>query len=450
MPEDPGFPAISAEGILTVSALNRMARQSLERQFPLLWVSGEISNLRRPGSGHLYFALKDESAQIDCVMFRGRAQLVPFRLQDGLRIEARALVTLYEARGGFQLNVEALRQAGIGVLYEAFVRLRALLEQEGLFASERKQLLPEYPRRIGIVTSLQAAALQDILTTLARRAVHLPVVIYPVPVQGEGAAEKIADVLRKAASRLECDVLIIARGGGSIEDLWSFNEEAVVRAIAACPIPVITGIGHETDTTLADLVADWRAPTPTAAAEAATGGFVQAQGRLGFLHSRIRGSMIRFVQSRSQHIDQLARRLTHPGERLKRLKAEAAHLSSRLFAALRQKIVLSDATLRRIELRIGMRRPDCRHIGRDLNGIEGRMRIASTALLSRYKHRLETLAGTLQHLSPQSVLQRGYALAHTLDGQIIRSASQLNPGTTIRLTFGEGGADATVTHTWKE
>ncbi len=450
MPEDFNFPVISAEGILSVSALNRMARQTLERQFPLLWISGEISNLRRPSSGHLYFALKDENAQVDCVMFRGRAQLVPFRLQDGLRIEARALVTLYEARGGFQLNVEALRHAGIGVLHEAFVRLRGLLEQEGLFAPERKQPLPEHPRRLGIVTSLQAAALQDVLTTLARRAAHLPVVIYPVPVQGEGAAEKIADALHMAASRLECDVLIVARGGGSIEDLWSFNEEVVVRAIAACAIPVITGIGHETDTTLADLVADCRAPTPTAAAEMATGGFVQARGRLDLLNNRIRTSMIRLIQDRSQHIDQLTRRLTHPGERLKRLKAEAALLSSRLSAALRQRIGLNDTALRRIELRIGMHRPDCRHIRRDLTEIEGRIRVASTSLLSRHRQRLDTLASSLLHLSPQGVLQRGYALARTPDGRIVRSVSQLGPGATIRLTLGEGEADATITRTRRE
>lgn len=444
MSEDFHFPSISAEDILTVSALNRMARQSLERQFPLLWISGEISNLRRPSSGHLYFALKDENAQVDCVMFRGRAQLVPFRLQDGLRIEARALVTLYEARGGFQLNVEALRHAGIGALYEAFIRLRAKLEQEGLFAPERKQAVPEYPRRIGIVTSLQAAALQDILTTLARRAAHLPVVIYPIAVQGEGATEKIVEALRTAANRRECEVLIVARGGGSIEDLWSFNEEGVARAIAACPIPVITGIGHETDTTLADLAADCRAPTPTAAAEMATRGFAHVQGQLDLFCNRIRSSMRRLLQDRSQRIDQLTIRLTHPGERLKRLKAEAAHLSSRLSAALRQKIGIHDAALRRIEMRIGLRRPDCRTRRRDLNEIEARLRIASASLHAQYRHQLDTLANSLQHLSPQAVLQRGYALARTADGQIIRSASQLTQGCSLRLTFGEGEADASV------
>lgn len=245
-----------------MSALNQLVRKALESSFPLLWVNGEISNLRRPASGHVYFALKDDNAQVDCVMFRGRAQLLPFRLQDGMRIEARALVTLYEARGGFQLNIETLRHAGIGALFEAFARLRGKLESEGLFAAERKLPLPRFPRRIGIVTSLQAAALHDVLAALKRRAPHLPVVIFPTLVQGEGAAEGIAEAIGIAAGRGACDVLIVARGGGSIEDLWAFNEETVARAIDACPIPVITGIGHETDTTIADFVADCRAATP--------------------------------------------------------------------------------------------------------------------------------------------------------------------------------------------
>jgi exodeoxyribonuclease VII large subunit len=288
MPSEATPAAISGEEILSVSALNRLARQALEQRFPLLWVSGEISNLRRPASGHVYFALKDENAQVDCVMFRNRSQLVPFRLQDGLRVEARALVTLYEARGGFQLGIETLRQAGIGALFEAFARLREKLEKEGLFAAERRLPLPRFPRRIGIVTSLQAAALRDVLAALERRARHLPVAIYPTLVQGEGAAAGIADAIRTAAERGECDLLIVARGGGSIEDLWAFNEEIVARAIDACPIPIVSGIGHETDTTIADLVADCRAATPTAAAELASAGWFEAQAELRRLANELR------------------------------------------------------------------------------------------------------------------------------------------------------------------
>ncbi len=437
--------AISGEEILSVSTLNRLARQALESRFPLLWVSGEISNLRRPASGHLYFALKDEGAQVDCVMFRGRAQLLPFRLQDGLRVEARALVTLYEARGGFQLNVEALRHAGIGALFEAFARLRTKLEHEGLFAPERRLPLPRFPRRIGIVTSLQAAALRDILAALARRAPHLPVVIYPTPVQGEEAAANIAGAMRNAASRDECDVVLVARGGGSIEDLWAFNEEVVARAIDACTIPVVTGIGHETDTTIADLVADCRAATPTAAAELASAGYVEAQGELRRLATAMPTEMRRRLQERMQRIDLLGRRLVHPGERLGRLRAETAHLATRLGTGLRQRIGSRFSDLQRLQARFALCRPDLRHARRDLDELAMRLRTSASTGLSRQAGRVAQLAASLDHLSPQAVLQRGYSLVRKTDGSIVRDASKLAVAESLHLTFGSGAAEAQVT-----
>jgi exodeoxyribonuclease VII large subunit len=445
MSAESALPAISGEEILSVSALNRLARQALENRFPLLWVSGEISNLRRPASGHLYFALKDEGAQVDCVMFRGRAQLLPFRLQDGMRVETRALVTLYEARGGFQLNVEALRHAGIGALFEAFARLRAKLEHEGLFAPERRLPLPRFPRRIGIVTSLQAAALRDILAALARRAPHLPVVIYPTLVQGEEAAANIAEAIRIAASRDECDVVLVARGGGSIEDLWAFNEEDVARAIDACPIPLVTGIGHETDTTIADLVADCRAATPTAAAELVSAGYFEAQGELRRLATAMRTEMRRRLQEHMQRIDILGRRLVHPGERLGRLRAETAHLATRLDAGLRQRIGSRFADLQRLMARFALRRPDLRHLQRDLDEIASRLRASASSGLSRQANRLAQLAASLDHLSPQAVLQRGFSLVRKPDGSIVRDAAQLTVAEPVQLTFGTGAAEAQVT-----
>ncbi|MBV6476801.1 MAG: exodeoxyribonuclease VII large subunit [Rhodocyclaceae bacterium] len=445
MPSEATPAAISGEEILSVSALNRLARQALEQRFPLLWVSGEISNLRRPASGHVYFALKDENAQVDCVMFRNRSQLVPFRLQDGLRVEARALVTLYEARGGFQLGIETLRQAGIGALFEAFARLREKLEKEGLFAAERRLPLPRFPRRIGIVTSLQAAALRDVLAALERRARHLPVAIYPTLVQGEGAAAGIADAIRTAAERGECDLLIVARGGGSIEDLWAFNEEIVARAIDACPIPIVSGIGHETDTTIADLVADCRAATPTAAAELASAGWFEAQAELRRLANELRHHMQRRLQERMQRVDLLARRLSHPGERLGRLRAETAHLASRLGSSLRQKIVACRTDMQGLETRLAVRRPDIRHAQRDLDELAGRVRAAAAVGLTQHRHRLQSLAASLGHLSPQAVLARGFSLVRKSDGSIVRSSAQLDDGDRLRLTFGEGEAEAQVT-----
>ncbi len=250
----------SAPSAISVSALNQAAARLLERNFPLTWVSGEVSNFTRAASGHWYFTLKDDAAQVRAVMFRGRAQHVGFTPKNGDKLEVRALVTLYTPRGDFQLNVEAIRRSGTGNLYEAFLKLKDKLNAEGLFSPERKRALPVFPRTIGIVTSPKAAALHDVLTSFARRAPHVKLIVYPTPVQGEGAGQKIAQTLATASRRAECDVLLLCRGGGSLEDLWAFNEEVVARAIVASTIPIICGVGHETDITIADFTADLRAP----------------------------------------------------------------------------------------------------------------------------------------------------------------------------------------------
>ena len=296
--------------------LNRLARERLESAFPLCWVAGEVSNLTAAASGHVYFSLKDSVAQVRCVMFRNRAQLLGWRLENGQHIEVRVLVTLYEARGDFQLNIEAARKAGLGNLYEQFVRLKQKLESEGLFAVECKRRLPAFPRRIGIVTSLQAAALRDVLSTLARRASHIGLVLYPTPVQGEGAAAQIAAAIRRAGERGECDVLILCRGGGSLEDLWAFNDEALARTIRSCPIPVICGVGHETDFTLADFAADRRAPTPTAAAELAAPERTALLSQLAEHRNALRRQIRQDQNQRSQHLARLAHRLQDPEQRL--------------------------------------------------------------------------------------------------------------------------------------
>ncbi|HEY5019718.1 MAG TPA: exodeoxyribonuclease VII large subunit, partial [Steroidobacteraceae bacterium] len=259
----------------------------LERRFPLQWVAGEISNLRPAASGHLYFTIKDQTAQADCVMFKSRAAALDWEPADGLQVEVRALVTLYEPRGRFQLNVEAMRRAGLGPLYERFLKLKDKLGREGLFDPDAKRPIPEHPRQIGIVTSLAAAALRDVLTTLQRRNPSIPVIVYPAPVQGEGAAAKLVQALAAANARAECDVLLLVRGGGSIEDLWQFNEEALARAIRASDIPVVCGVGHETDFTIADFAADARAPTPTAAAELVSPSLEALRARIAETASRI-------------------------------------------------------------------------------------------------------------------------------------------------------------------
>src|SRR5574343_1163875 len=278
-------PAKSAT-TLTVSSLNRLVRECLEANFPLTWVGGEISNLTYAASGHVYFSLKDSSAQVRCVMWRNRAQLLGWRLENGQKIEARALVSFYEPRGEFQLNIEAIRRAGQGNLFERFLKLKAQLEAEGLFAPEAKRPLPTFPRHVAIVSSLQAAALRDVLTTLHRRAPHLRLSIFPTLVQGEGAGARFAEAFAQAGSS-DCDAILLCRGGGSIEDLWSFNEECVARAIRASAIPVIAGVGHETAFTIADFAADLRAPTPTAAAELVSSDRDSLADRLDRLHEQL-------------------------------------------------------------------------------------------------------------------------------------------------------------------
>ena len=431
--------------IITVSTLNRIARETLERGIPLMWIAGEASNLTRAASGHIYFSLKDEAAQVRCVMFRNRAQLVPFRLQEGMRVEARALVTLYEARGDFQLNVEVLRQAGIGALYEAFARLREKLDKEGLFAAERKKPLPRFPRRVGIVTSLQAAALRDILSALERRCPHLPAVLYPAPVQGEGAAEKIAAAIRIAGERGECDVLIVARGGGSIEDLWAFNEETVARAIDACPIPVVAGIGHETDTTIADLAADRRATTPTAAAELVSAGYVEARQHLARLGAALHETLRRALETRMQRLDLLGRSLVRPGERLARLRVEVSHLDTRLAANLHLRLGKAAGVLQQARSRLASARPDMRLAKRDLHELGRRMQNTQAVRFEGQHIALAALATNLAHLSPNAVLQRGYSITRKADGTIVHSSEELAEDEALHLTFGHGWADARVT-----
>jgi exodeoxyribonuclease VII large subunit len=408
--------------ILSVTELNRYARSALEREFPPLWVAGEVSNLTRAPSGHWYFTLKDADAQVRCAMFRSRAQSVPWRLENGQQVEARALVTLYEARGEFQLNVESLRRAGLGRLYETFLRLKEKLAAEGLFAEERKRALPRFPRRIGIVTSPRAAALRDVIVTLARRAPNLPCVVYPTLVQGTEAATQIADAIRIAGERAECDLLLVVRGGGSLEDLWSFNEEIVARTIAASPIPVIAGIGHETDITIADLAADRRAPTPTAAAEIASTGWFDAATEVTQSGETLHAAMRRGLERRMQRIDLLARRLVHPAERLARSRQRLSHLASRLTSAGERLTSRRLQHVARLRLRLTHARPN----------------------LERQRTRLARLAASLAALNPQAALARGYALVRTPDGQFVRSHRQLANGMTLDLHFAEGGAEALV------
>jgi exodeoxyribonuclease VII large subunit len=441
------FPGAAELPVLTVSELNRMARRALESQLPLLWVEGEVSNFTRAASGHWYFSLKDANAQVRCVMFRGRNQFADFTPANGDHIELRALPSLYEARGEFQLGAESIRRAGAGRLYEAFLKLKAKLEVEGLFDPLRKRALPRFPRCLGIVTSPQAAALHDVLTALARRMPGLPVILYPTPVQGAGAGAQIAAAIRAAAGRAECDVLLVCRGGGSLEDLWAFNDEAVARAIAASPMPVVSGVGHETDFTLADFAADLRAPTPTAAAELASPLRTELLQQLGHLGRQLQRHLARRQQTEMQRLDYLARRLVHPAEQLRRRHIDLHRLAQRLGHASATRLTTEQLRIARLSQRLVTPLHAIRREQQRLDALGARAGRAVEGSYGRRQLDLTRLASSLSHLNPESVLARGYSIVQLENGTVVQDAATLGAGDTVGIRFRRGRARARVEST---
>ena len=434
-------------GVLSVSALARNVRDILEARFPVLWVSGEISNYMRARSGHSYFVLKDEQAQVRCVMFRHRSQYMDWTPADGMQVELQALVTLYEARGEFQLNIESMRRAGIGALYERFLKLRDELERQGLFAAGLKRPLPAYPRTIGVITSLKAAALRDVLTTLKRRNPAIDVIVYPVQVQGEPAAGEIARALEVAGQRAECDVIILARGGGSIEDLWAFNEERVARAVRACPIPVVSGVGHETDITIADLAADCRAPTPTAAAELASPDASALLGRINALAQRASSRTRRQLETRMQQLDVLTRRLEHPRHRIDLQMERLRGLRNRQAAAWLENLDAKRWVLASLLHRTHKHLPRAEELRLRVGLLTERLCLATKIGLGREDARMETLCSNLGHLSPMRVLARGYSVVRDARGRIVRHASGVSAGDSLDISLASGGITARVENT---
>ena len=434
-----------ARAMVSVSELNRNAKDLLEQAFPLLWVAGEISNIKCYGSGHWYFSLKDENAQVRCVMFRDKNQSLDWQPRDGMQVEVRALVTLYHARGDFQLNIETIRRAGLGSLFEAFEQLKVKLGKEGLFNAERKKPLPEFPKQIGIVTSPAAAALHDVLSTLQRRMPMVPVIVYPTPVQGAGASAKIAAAIEKAASRGECDVLILCRGGGSIEDLWAFNEEIVARAIAACLVPIVSGVGHETDFTIADFVADVRAPTPTGASELVCPDREELMRRAEFLAGRVHRAVQRSIESRMQHADMLGCRLVHPGRRIDRQLARIQHLSDRLSGSCQRNSESCYWRLRELNQRLTIASPDIARLIERQRELRGRLQRATAVRIETLGMSLQRQQANLVHLNPKSVLERGYSIAYAPDGKVLRRSDQTEVGEIIQVVLAKGWSKAAVT-----
>ncbi|MFN9805227.1 MAG: exodeoxyribonuclease VII large subunit [Betaproteobacteria bacterium] len=439
------LPPLSASAEpLSVSALNRAVAGVLARGFPLVRVRGEIGNLTRAASGHWYFTLKDDAAQVRCVMFRGRNALLDFAPREGDEVELRASVGLYEARGEFQLTVESMQRAGQGRLFEEFMRLKRRLAAEGLFDEALKRPLPRLPRTIGIVTSPQAAALRDVLTALRRRAPYARLVVYPVPVQGAGAAEQIAAMLARASVRAEADVLLLVRGGGSLEDLWAFNEEPVARAIRACALPVVVGVGHESDISIADFAADLRAATPTAAAELVAPEQAVLRESVVALAQRLRRLVQQRLQQSQQRLDYAARMLSRPSAPIAGLRARVEHLRLRLRASLAATTSRSESAAAASRLRLERYRPDVGAAVAATRALNDRLRAALMAAQDSRHARLDRAMQALAHLDPAAVLGRGYALALDAEGHVVTDTGQLRSGDRLDLRLARGRAAVRV------
>lgn len=432
--------ALPVRDVYTVTRLNREVKRLLETGFPLLWIEGEISNLARPTSGHLYFSLKDGDAQIRCALFRGFARLMRCVPKDGMLVMVRARVSLYEGRGEFQLLVEHIEESGEGALRRAFEVLKTRLTEEGLFDNARKRALPRLPRRVGIVTSPTGAAVRDVVTTFRRRFSAIGILIYPVPVQGISAAEKIAAMIELASARRECDALILARGGGSLEDLWPFNEEVVARALARCALPVVTGIGHETDVTIADLVADVRAPTPTAAAELLSQDCDVWSQRFADYALRCQRLVTRRLQESTQHVDWLSTRLIHPQARLQTLRARFNQLGARIAVTQTRTIAATRARLIACNQRLAAQTPAARiaALTQRTKALSARQARAIHTFIAQRRQRFAHRLSSLETLSPLATLARGYAIVKNESGQIVRHADSVAKGERVMVKLAHG------------
>ena len=436
-----------AATVIPVSLLVGSARRLIERHLGLSWISGEVSNCSRATSGHSYFVLKDDDAQVRCVMYRSRAQFIDFQLKDGQRVEVRALPTIYEARGEFQLTVETVRLSGLGALYEQFARRKARLEAAGWFAAGRKRSLPPFPRAVGIVTSLRAAALSDVVATLRRRMPALRVIVYPTAVQGASAAPEIASAIAAANAHRQADVLIVCRGGGSIEDLWAFNEETVARAVFESGLPIVSGVGHETDFTICDFVADARAPTPTAAAALAAPDGEALFKRLTELAARSHRALDGAFERRMQRLDGASLRLVHPAARLAAQRDRLKSLSQRLVSTERAALAhtLRDLTVVRGRFVHLLSRTAVQRAA--LERARVRWQSSGERRVMALQQRLSSLALALKHLGPQAVLERGYSIVTTAKGEVVQDAGRLHTGDCVGLRFAHGTAEAAVTAT---
>jgi exodeoxyribonuclease VII large subunit len=438
-----------AREVYSVTRLNREVRILLERGLGVLWVQGELSNFSQPPSGHWYFTLKDRDAQLRCAMFRTKNALAGFTPRAGMQLLVRGRIGMYEAKGEYQLLVEHLEESGVGALRREFERLKMRLQAQGLFALERKRTLPRFPRRIGIITSPSGAAVRDILHILARRFPPAAVLIYPSAVQGAAAVPALVAALNAASARAECDVLILARGGGSLEDLWAFNDERLARAIHACALPVVTGVGHEIDFTIADFVADARAPTPSAAAELVVPDRLACLDVLMRGEQRLIGAMRREVRAIGTRVSTLERQLqvSHPGVRLQQQLQRLDDLAQRLTAAARSGLQRDGRRVAESHARLLRRSPQRLLSERRAwhEGLQARLEHAWSACLGRATHRTALAQRALHSVSPLATLARGFAIVTRADGTLLTDAAAVRTGDEIEARLACGVLGARVT-----
>lgn len=413
---------------LRVSELNEIASTLLDSQLSAFWIGGEVSNLTRAASGHQYFVLKDSHAQVRCAMFKHLATRLPVPLRDGAQIEVRGKIAIYAARGEFQIAVQDVRQIGAGLLHIQFEHLKNRLQNEGLFDTNRKQKLPEMPQTVGIVSSLAAAALRDVVSTLRRRAPHLAVVLYPTAVQGVGSSAQIAQAIATANSRREVDVLIVCRGGGSLEDLWAFNEEPTVRAISGSHIPIVCGVGHETDFTLSDMAADVRAPTPTAAAELVSPSRDELRRILQEKQGQLSRNLRQRYQNASQAVDFVSQQLRSPKERNRQSRQNLLAIQEQLRFAMQHHLQTQQQKYQQIQTQFRQQRPNLAVYRHNLGQSESQLRLGMQQHMAQKNLLLQHAAAQLEGVSPLAVLRRGFAIVRDSKGQIVRSSQTLQVG----------------------
>ena len=438
---------VNAADAISVSVLIGRAKNALERALPLCWVNGEISGFKRAASGHCYFDLKDDAAQISCVLYRNRAALVGFELKDGAQVELRVRPAIYEPRGSLQFAVEQARLAGVGRLFEAFLRLKAKLEAEGLFAADLKRELPAFPKRIGLITSTKAAALADMLRVLRDRWPPAEVILYAASVQGANAPGELLTALNAANARRECDVLIIGRGGGSIEDLWAFNDEALTRAVAASNIPIVSAVGHEIDFTLCDFAADARAPTPTAAAALVTPSREDMLSYVANLDEAIRAGMRRRLDQFGERLDRTSARLVGSRALLAPWREALLRKQARLQPSLLSLQPTHRARINAAQQRLTRTLQQSRTTANRVAQLQSRLDVSLTGILTMQRNRLHTHAQALELLNPLGVLDRGYALVLDAAGQAVTDASTLDVGAALHIQVQRGQIEADVTKT---